>query len=436
MKKILFFLLVGSTLAIGNVQAQEAADSMKVYYRRGYRDVDPSFRDNRIQLERFLLSIDTALKNDRIEKIVIRSYTSPDGTTAANEQLAARRAEKLKAYLVHEGNVPPPLIEYHAEGIAWDMLREQVAASGMTGRDEVLDILDHIPLWIYDENGRIVDGRKKRLMDLQGGKPYDYMLEHFFPDLRNSANTVLYLRIVEKNAEGQPTTAVSYKSENDKTTRNRPAGVSADTGATPSITAIPVVADTRPTRSYPANIIGVHAGYCASWITSYGLSSSIRPGYEAGVTDRIRLSRQLPFYLRTGASFISKGYKVNGFDDSRTTMNYIQIPAGIDYTVALGERFSFIPFAGLYYALGVGGQRKIGDKEISIFSKEGGFSRHDMGISCGIDAAFGRFIIGADYQIGLINIDKTDTVYGDDSHKVGYKNVRNHCFAIRIGANF
>ena len=56
-------------------------------------NVDPSFRDNRSQLEYFLNSIGATLKNDRVEKIVIRSYASPDGAVQANEQLAARRAE-------------------------------------------------------------------------------------------------------------------------------------------------------------------------------------------------------------------------------------------------------------------------------------------------------------------------------------------------------
>lgn len=200
--------------------------------------------------------------------------------------------------------------------------------------------------------------------------------------------------------------------------------------------ASPVTGTTKSPRSHPKNIVGLHAGYCASWITSYGLASSTRPGYEIGVTDRIRLSRQLPFYFRTGLSFISQGYEINGFDDSRTTINYLQIPAGIDYTVALGKQFALVPCAGFYYAVGIGGKRKIGNEETSIFSKEGGFSRHDMGFLCGIDAAFGCFKIGAAYQIGLINIDKTDMIYGDDSHMIGYKNVKNRCFIVRMGVNF
>ena len=422
MKKILFFLFA-AVLAAGGVEAQEAVDSMKIFYRRGYRNVDLSFRDNRAQMERFLNLTEAALKNDRVEKVVIRSYASPDGTAEANERLSVGRAEELKAYLVREGNIPASLIEYHAEGIAWGMLREQVAASDMAGRDEVLDILDHTPLWIYDDDNRIVDGRKKQLMDLQGGKPYNYMLEHFFPELRNSVSTVLYLHIVaQQDSETEPEPIAVVPSEEERVPQQEPT--------------VPATVPEKPRRSYPANMIGVHAGYCTSWITSYGLTSSTRPGYEVGVSDRIRLGRQFPFYLRTGLTFISKGYEVRGFDDSRTTMNYLQIPVGIDYTVALGERFALIPHAGFYYAVGVGGKRKVGAEEIPVFGEKGGFSRHDMGFSCGADITFGRFGIGVAYQIGLINIDKTDTMYGNDSQMVGYKNVRNRSFIVRAGVNF
>ena len=64
MKKILFFLFA-AVLAAGGVEAQEAVDSMKIFYRRGYRNVDLSFRDNRAQMERFLNLTEAALKNEK-----------------------------------------------------------------------------------------------------------------------------------------------------------------------------------------------------------------------------------------------------------------------------------------------------------------------------------------------------------------------------------
>ena len=53
-----------------------------------------------------------------------------------------------------------------------------------------------------------------------------------------------------------------------------------------------------------------------------------------------------------------------------------------------------------------------------------------------MDLAFSRFSLGVAYEAGLIDIDKSDTVYGDDSQMVGYKNVRNRSFLIRMGVNF
>ena len=114
------------------------------------------------------------------------------------------------------------------------MLREQVAASDMAGRDEVLDILDHTPLWIYDDDNRIVDGRKKQLMDLQGGKPYNYMLEHFFPELRNSVSTVLYLHIVaQQDSETEPEPIAVVPSEEERVPQQEPVRVPADAAAMP-----------------------------------------------------------------------------------------------------------------------------------------------------------------------------------------------------------
>ena len=148
------------------------------------------------------------------------------------------------------------------------------------------------------------------------------------------------------------------------------------------------------------------------------------------------LSRQYPVYFRTGLNFISKGYEVNGFDDTRTVINYLQLPVGIDYTIALGKHLALIPSAGLYYAFGVWGKRQVGDEKICLFGREGGFSRHDMGFQCGLDVAFYRFFVGAEYQHGLIDIDKNDTMYGDNSQMIGYKHVQNRCWVVKAGIYF
>lgn len=188
------WLLMLCLLGCGVAQAQQAADALQIYYRQGYRYIDPALRDNGKELDRFTKSIENALQQEKLERVVIRSYTSPDGTDRANTALAAHRVDSLASYLLRHTGLSADLLEKHAGGIAWELLRDKVAASDMPYRDEVLQILDNTPVWIYNDQGKIIDGRKKRLMDLLEGVPYRYMYEEFFPELRSSIAATLYLR--------------------------------------------------------------------------------------------------------------------------------------------------------------------------------------------------------------------------------------------------
>ena len=55
----------------------------------------------------------------------------------------------------------------------------------------MLHILNNVPEWIY-RNGVIVDGKKRRLGMLKGGKAWRYMLANYFPELRNATIRVVY----------------------------------------------------------------------------------------------------------------------------------------------------------------------------------------------------------------------------------------------------
>lgn len=169
MKRILLLFLL---FCGGYVHAQEL-DSARIHYRQGHREVDVLFRDNRAELERFIRTLREEHGADRLESVVIRSWASPEGVNRLNGVLSERRADSLKSYLVRHAGIPDSLICIHGEGIAWDMLRQMVAASDILYKEEVLHILDHTPVWVFDKAGRVVDGRKKQLMDLRGGMPYN-----------------------------------------------------------------------------------------------------------------------------------------------------------------------------------------------------------------------------------------------------------------------
>lgn len=196
----LLLLPVAASAQSDNTITSADTVGVKVYFRQGYSTLQPAFRENGIRLDEFMRRVSEmhADSTARLNSIDIVAYASPEGPYTLNRKLARKRAENISAYL--RGNMPflsGSLFNVQPKGIDWNGLAAMVEASDMRYRSEVLNILRNVPETTY-RNGKLVDSRLKRLMDLRGGRPYNYMLTHFFPELRAAGAYVIcdFVRIL------------------------------------------------------------------------------------------------------------------------------------------------------------------------------------------------------------------------------------------------
>lgn len=196
----LLLLPVAASAQSDNTITTADTVGVKVYFRQGYSRLQPAFRENGIRLDEFMRRVSEmhADSTARLNSIDIVAYASPEGSFTLNRKLARKRAENISAYL--RGNMPflsGSLFNVQPKGIDWNGLAAMVEASDMRYRSEVLNILRNVPETTY-RNGKLVDSRLKRLMDLRGGRPYNYMLTHFFPELRAAGAYVIcdFVRIL------------------------------------------------------------------------------------------------------------------------------------------------------------------------------------------------------------------------------------------------
>lgn len=242
---------------------------VKVYFRQGYSSLQPAFRENGIRLDDFMRRVSEmhADSTARLNSIDIVAYASPEGSFTLNRKLARKRAENISAYL--RGNMPflsGSLFNVQPKGIDWNGLAAMVEASDMRYRSEVLNILRNVPETTY-RNGKLVDSRLKRLMDLRGGRPYNYMLEHFFPELRSAGAYVVcdFVRIA------QPAIPINKPNEpNEANEANEANEVDA---------AIPV-ANELPERDYDRWAIKSNALYLAAGVTNIGGEYAFHPHWS------------------------------------------------------------------------------------------------------------------------------------------------------------
>lgn len=169
-----------------------SADSVNVYFRVGHRQFDPSLGENREAMDSFIQLVQKADAEDNIDSIVIRAYASPDGTDRANTLLARRRCDAIADLIAARTGVNRGLIHKMPEGVAWGELRRLVAETpDVPSRLQILQVLDNTPVWVFDANGKIIDGRKKQLMELNGGRTYRWLYDNLFPKVRNAVAVAL-----------------------------------------------------------------------------------------------------------------------------------------------------------------------------------------------------------------------------------------------------
>lgn len=188
------FLLLG----ILPVRAQDIReDSMTVFFEKDKSQIDTSLSTNYEVLSRILHIVSECSVNNPFELSLI-GHASPEGTVAFNEAISLSRAESLLNFIIEHTGFVPDSVSTHVSGAGadWSGLEEMMAGdSSFEHSGRVLSVVRTIPVWVTRE-GRIVGGRKKSLMDMDGGRVFSSLMDNVFPHLRRVDVVIRYSEAV------------------------------------------------------------------------------------------------------------------------------------------------------------------------------------------------------------------------------------------------
>ena len=206
-KKIVMVVLMPTTL-LANAYAASIQDSLRttIYFRPGYSLLELSYRDNAANMKALTQGIQTIKGNPcvQLQHIRILSAASPEGNSALNKRVAKRRGERLRDYLKETLVLPDSIFTVSSAGEDWQGLASLIAREKTPWRNKALQIIRHTPEWVT-RNGKVVDGRKRQLQNLDGGKAWKYMLDNHFYTLRTGAVVVCEIKTLA--AESTPSAA-------------------------------------------------------------------------------------------------------------------------------------------------------------------------------------------------------------------------------------
>lgn len=167
------------------VAAVQEEVSLMIMFKQGGAIIDIALGDNARLLDQAceLIAQTDSDRKPSSTKVVLTGTASPEGYIRLNDRLAQGRVDALLNYLRERTKIDVDSVEVVNVGEDWSGLRKMVEESQMQYKQEVLTIIDTVP---------VKEGRKKQLMDLKWGRPYNYMAEHFFPQLRCAG----YIRVI------------------------------------------------------------------------------------------------------------------------------------------------------------------------------------------------------------------------------------------------
>ena len=212
-KKIVMVVLMPTTL-LANAYAASIQDSLRttIYFRPGYSLLELSYRDNAANMKALTQGIQTIKSNPcvQLQHIRILSAASPEGNSALNKRVAKRRGERLRNYLKETLVLPDSIFTVSSAGEDWQGLAALIAKEKTPWRNKALQIIRHTPEWVT-RNGKVVDGRKRQLQNLDGGKAWKYMLDNHFYTLRTGAIVVCEVKTLADRAHADRTHAEAHE---------------------------------------------------------------------------------------------------------------------------------------------------------------------------------------------------------------------------------
>lgn len=176
---------------------------------------------------------------------------------------------------------------------------------------------------------------------------------------------------------------------------------------------------------------GIRIGPGFSYVTSDDSrldGGDWQTGLNVGVVAGFPLTYSDPLYLETGLYYIEKGGKksLGGGKKMTYDLNYLEIPVVVKYKYEIDDDLTIEPFAGGYFAAGVGGKIKnFAEREAQSSFRSDNFRRLDGGLRIGCGIGYDMFYADLTYDIGLANI----------CHDT-FDKARNRAVMLNFGVNF
>lgn len=185
-KRIL--LSIVAICAAVSVAAQEKRVETSISFHQGRSTIDLNHDNNREKLDRVVALLDSINSTGSVvlTSVEFSGAASPEGSAAINRRLSRQRLAAVEEYVRARVSIPEDKITRNDNYIAWDYLVEQIEASDIANKEEIIKIIRTDYEDARDTDGLIVDGHIVALKALDNGATWRMLYKRFFSNMRHA----------------------------------------------------------------------------------------------------------------------------------------------------------------------------------------------------------------------------------------------------------
>ena len=174
-------LALSSLTNEANAARQDTVACASIYYMQGRSDYNPDLRENSDAVGKLVKTVGSR----RITNICVVSSASPEGNSDFNQTISEQRNQTAINLLQNLNGFYSATKNIKSIGTDWKGLAEMVERSEMQYAAEAASLIRNTPEWIKDDSV-VIDSRKLRLRLLRDNRPWQYMEQFIFPEMRVS----------------------------------------------------------------------------------------------------------------------------------------------------------------------------------------------------------------------------------------------------------
>lgn len=180
--------------------AQETLTS-QIHYRQNQYNFDPTYMNNAEAMRLLYIGMER-IGIENIDYAEVICYASPEGNSAHNKELSQKRAIDSKWLIIKKYPEFHGRVICKGEGENWKDLRDLVAADKVMSQSTISNILAVIDA-PFDSEVKQSYMKSRLGYDQAVGNVYQYLLDTYYPLVRNSCVLMFHLK-GEKKVEPQP----------------------------------------------------------------------------------------------------------------------------------------------------------------------------------------------------------------------------------------